>query len=401
MKVVIVGSGPSGLASAIYARKNNNEVIILERNNDICKKILLTGNGKCNYFNENQDITHYHSSNDNLISNIITEKNLNDILAFFDELGIVPKIKNGYYYPYSNQASSVKQVLLSKIDELGIKVIYDYLVTDIKKENDKFIINNDIICDKLILSTGSKAYPKTGSDGNGYNLVKKFNHNINKVMPALVKLKSDDKYLKELKGIRSDCKISIYKDNEFIKSETGEIQLTDDAISGICVFNLSYLANKYIESKNNVHILVNFIPFIDNKDELLKYLDDRCKKIKNKKMKEFFDGLLNYKLSNVILKKSNINLDSYYKDLSKKEKETLVSNINSYDFNIISSYSYDNSQVCMGGVPLDEINLLTMESKKEKNLYIIGELLDVNGDCGGYNLTFAFITGMISGISIK
>lgn len=401
MKVVIVGSGPSGLASAIYAKKNNNEVIILERNNDICKKILLTGNGKCNYFNENQDITHYHSSNDNLISNIITEKNLNDILVFFDELGIVPKIKNGYYYPYSNQASSVKQVLLSKINELGIKVIYDYLVTDIKKENNKFIINNDIICDKLILSTGSKAYPKTGSDGNGYNLVKKFNHNINKVMPALVKLKSDDKYLKELKGIRSDCKISIYKDNEFIKSETGEIQLTDDAISGICVFNLSYLANKYIESKNNVHILVNFIPFIDDKDELLKYLDDRCKKIKNKKMKEFFDGLLNYKLSNVILKKSNINLDSYYKDLSKKEKETLVSNINSYDFNIISSYSYDNSQVCMGGVPLDEINLLTMESKKEKNLYIIGELLDVNGDCGGYNLTFAFITGMLAGISIK
>lgn len=401
MKVVIVGSGPSGLASAIYAKKNNNEVIILERNNDICKKILLTGNGKCNYFNEKQDITHYHSSNDNLISNIITEKNLNDILVFFDELGIVPKIKNGYYYPYSNQASSVKQVLLSKINELGIKIIYNYLVTDIKKENDKFIINNDIICDKLILSTGSKAYPKTGSDGNGYNLVKNFNHNINKIMPALVKLKSDDKYLKELKGIRSDCKISIYKDNEFIKSETGEIQLTDDAISGICVFNLSYLANKYIESKNNVHILVNFIPFIDNKDELLKYLDDRCKKIKNKKMKEFFDGLLNYKLSNVILKKSNINLDSYYKDLSKKEKETLVSNINSYDFNIISSYSYDNSQVCMGGVPLDEINLLTMESKKEKNLYIIGELLDVNGDCGGYNLTFAFITGMLSGVSIK
>ena len=401
MKVVIVGSGPSGLASAIYAKKNNNEVIILERNNDICKKILLTGNGKCNYFNENQDITHYHSSNDNLISDIITEKNLNDILVFFDELGIVPKIKNGYYYPYSNQASSVKQVLLSKINELGIKIIYNYLVTDIKKENDKFIINNDIICDKLILSTGSKAYPKTGSDGNGYNLVKKFNHNINKVMPALVKLKSDDKYLKELKGIRSDCKISIYKDNEFIKSETGEIQLTDDAISGICVFNLSYLANKYIESKNNVHILVNFIPFIDDKDELLKYLDDRCKKIKNKKMKEFFDGLLNYKLSNVILKKSNINLDSYYKDLSKKEKETLVSNINSYDFNIISSYSYDNSQVCMGGVPLDEINLLTMESKKEKNLYIIGELLDVNGDCGGYNLTFAFITGMLAGVSIK
>lgn len=399
--VVIVGGGASGLAAAIYARKNGNDVTILERNTDIGKKILLTGNGKCNYFNNDQYYHHYHSSDDNLIKKIITEDNIKEVLSFFDELGIVPKIKNGYYYPYSNQALSVKQVLLSKIKELSINVIYNYLVTDIRKENDKFIINNDITCDILILSTGSKAYPKTGSDGIGYDIAKKFNHNIIKVMPALVQLKSDDKYLKELKGIRCDAKVSIFEDNKFLNSEDGELQLTDYGISGICVFNLSYLAIKSLNENKYVHAFVNFIPFIESKEELMKYLDDRGKKLENKKMNEFFDGLLNYKLAKVILEKSNINFNSYYKDLNKDEKYSLVSNINEYDFNITSSNSFDSAQVCQGGIPISEVNLSTMESKKEKNLYITGEMLDINGDCGGYNLTFAFTSGIKAGMSIK
>lgn len=399
--VVIIGGGASGLAAAIYAKKNGNSVTILERNNCVCKKILLTGNGRCNYFNSNQSLQHYHSNDDSLIKNIITEENLKEVLSFFDELGIVPRIKNGYYYPYSNQSLSMKQVLLSKINELGINVIYNYLVTDIKKENNKFIINNDITCDVLILSTGSRAYPKTGSDGIGYDIAKSFNHSILKVMPALVQLKSNDKYLKELKGIRCDAKVSIYDGDKFLNSEEGELQLTDYGISGICVFDLSYLAIKLLNENKDVHALINFIPFIKTKDELIKYLDDRGKKLENKKMDEFFDGLLNYKLANVILEKSNINTMSYYKDLSKNEKNSLVSNISEYNFKITSSNSFDSSQVCQGGIPISEVNLSTMESKKEKNLYITGELLDINGDCGGYNLTFAFITGLKAGMNIK
>lgn len=399
--VVIVGGGASGLAAAIYAKKNGNDVTILERNNMACKKILLTGNGRCNYFNNDQSLKHYHSNDDNLIKNIITEENLKEVLSFFDELGIVPKIKNGYYYPYSNQALSIKQVLLSKIKELGINVIYNYLVTNVKKENNKFIINNDITCDVLILGTGSKAYPKTGSDGIGYKIAKNFNHNIIKVMPALVQLKSNNKYLKELKGIRCDAKVSIYEDNKFLNSEEGELQLTDYGISGICVFNLSYLAIKSLSNNKKVHVYVNFIPFIKTKEALMKYLDDRGEKLKNKKMDEFFDGLLNYKLANTLLKKSNINTYSYYKDLSIKDKEYLISNINEYDFKIMSSNSFDSAQVCQGGISLSEVNLSTMESKKKENLYIIGELLDINGDCGGYNLTFAFISGMKAGMNIK
>lgn len=399
--IVIVGGGASGLVAAIYAKQNGNNVTILERNNIVCKKILLTGNGRCNYFNDDQSLNHYHSNDDNLIKSIITEENIRELLLFFDELGIVPKIKNGYYYPYSNQALSVKQVLLSKIEELNINIVYNYLVTDIKKTNNNFIINNDIKCDVLILATGSKAYPKTGSDGLGYKIAKSLNHSIKKVMPALVQLKSNDKYLKELKGIRSDVKILLFEDNKFLKSEEGELQLTDYGISGICVFNLSYLAIKSLNEDKKVHAFVNFIPFIKTKEELMKYLDDRCEKLKSKTMAEFFDGLLNHKLAGVILKKSNINTNSYYKDLSVKQKESLISNINGYEFEITSSNSFDSAQICQGGIPISEINLSTMESKKEKNLYIIGELLDINGDCGGYNLTFAFTSGMRAGMSIK
>lgn len=399
--VIIIGSGPSGLTSAIYAKKNGNNVTILERNSDIAKKILLTGNGRCNYFNDDQDISHYHSNENELVENIITKENIGELLSFFDELGIVPKIKNGYYYPYSNQALSIKSVLLSKIRELGINVKCDYLVTDIKKETDKFIINNEIICDSIILATGSKAYPKTGSDGMGYDFARNFNHNIEKVMPALVQLKSNDKYLKELKGIRCDSKLSLYIDNKIVKKEEGELQLTDYGISGICVFNISSLAVKSLESNKDVHVFVNFISFIETKKELSKYLEDRTKKLKNKTMQEFFDGLLNYKLTNVILKKSNIDKETYYNDLTEVEKENLINNINSYDFEITSYNSFDSAQVCQGGVSLNEINTSTMESLNEKNLYIVGELLDVNGDCGGYNLTFAFISGMKAGMNIK
>lgn len=399
--VVVVGGGASGLVAAIYAKKNGNSVTILERNNSVCKKILLTGNGRCNYFNNDQSLEHYHSNDDNLIKNIITKENLKELLLFFDELGVIPKVKNGYYYPYSNQSLSIKQVLLSKIEELNINIVYNYLVTDIRKENNKFIINNDITCDVLILATGSKAYPKTGSDGIGYDIARSFNHSIIKVMPALVQLKSNDKYLKELKGIRCDAKVSIYEGNKFLNSEEGELQLTDYGISGICVFNLSYLAIKSLDKNKTVHAFVNFIPFIKTKEELIKYLDDRGEKLKNKKMDEFFDGLLNYKLAKVILEKSNINVSSYYKDLSIKEKESLSSSINEYDFIITASNSFDSAQVCQGGIPISEINLYTMESKKEENLYIIGELLDINGDCGGYNLTFSFTTGIKAGMNIK
>ena len=395
-KVVIIGGGFSGVISAIYASKNNG-VTILERNDDILKKLLMTGNGRCNYFNENQNIDNYHSNTLELIKDIINENNINELLKFYKEIGIVPKIKNGYYYPFSNQALSVKNALVNKLKEANVNIITNYYVEKVIKDGDKFIINDDIACDKLIISTGSKAYPKTGSDGNGYDILKSFNLNISDINPALVPLVSDNKYLKELSGIRCDAKVSFYLDNEFIKSDIGELQLTDYGLSGICIFNLSYLFYKYNGKKT---IKVNFIPFIKTKEELINYLYERNKMMNNnKKVSELLNGIINTKLISAIIKNSNIK-DIMYKSLDGEEKNRLCESLNSFEFNIISTKSFDKSQVVNGGLYLDEIDINTMQVKKVKNLYVIGELLDIDGICGGYNLTHSFISGYLAGKSI-
>ncbi len=392
-KVVIIGGGASGLTAAIYAAKSGNEVTILERNNTTGKKILITGNGRCNYFNEDQKKHHYHSSNKELIFQIITPHNLSEILDFFDTIGIVPKIKNNYYYPNSNQAVSMKEALLSECKLLGVKIKTDYLVNNIIKTEKGFIINDEIIADKVIIASGSKAAPKTGSDGIGYELAKKLNHNIIKPLPALVQLRSNEAP-KEWNGIRCDAEVTLIENGEEKRKEIGEIQLTDYGMSGICVFNLSGYISKGLDKNNKEEIVINFLPEIK---DFITFMGERNKKVRGRNISKLFDGLLNYKLADILIKKSGINKESYWNDLTNIQKENLNKNITSLKINITGTNSFDKAQVCSGGIPLTEINLKTMESTKTKDLYFAGEILDVNGDCGGYNLTFAFVTGMLAG----
>lgn len=403
-KVVIVGAGASGLISAIYAKKNNHDVIILEKNNECGKKILVTGNGRCNYFNEDQDLKHYYSSSGN-INEIITKDNINEILNFFNSIGIVPKIKNGYYYPYSNQASSIKRALEYEIKRLNIKVITDFDVKKIIKENDKFIIyseNDNITCDKVVLATGSKSYPKTGSTGDGYKIAKSFGHNIVKVLPSLTQLKCHGNYFKKLSGIRCEVNLKLYEDNKFIKEENGELQLTNYGISGICTFNLSGIVSRGLNSNKKEDIVINFLPFINaNKvEDVIKFIDDRNSKILNRNIGELFEGLLNNKLIDTLIEISNINKTKSWNQLSNEEKTTLANNICFFKVNVFETNSFDSAQVCTGGINLKEVDLNNMQSKLIDGLYFSGEILDVDGDCGGYNLTFAWISGMISGKNI-
>ncbi len=400
-KIVIIGGGASGLLAAIYAKSDSNEVIILERNDTLGKKILATGNGRCNYWNSNQELDHYHSSNKELISNIINSSNQKEILNFFDKLGIVPKIKNGYYYPYSNQASSIRNSLIKEIEKLNIKVITNYKVTEIIKK-DKFIIysdNNTIEVDKIIIATGGKASPKTGSDGIGYDLVKSFNHTIIKPLPALVQLKSNAKFLKDWDGIRSDCIITHLENDKIIATEEGEIQLTSYGISGICTFNLSSKIIRGLDKNNKEEVIINFLPFL--KEEPLNWFKERSKKMKNPTIENLLEGIINYKLIKVILTNSNINKDRKFNTLTEEEVKQLVKNMISLKLSITDYNSFDNAQTTSGGVPLTEIDLSTCESKKMKNLYLTGELLDIDGTCGGYNLGFAWISGMLAGKASK
>ena len=388
IRVGIIGGGYSGVISAIYASKNA-EVTILERNSSLLKKLLLTGNGRCNYFNEDMSLDKFHSYSEEYIKDIVTKERIKEVENFYYRLGLYPKVKNGYYYPYSNHASSVRDLLISKLNELNVNIKLDYLVNSIEKINDKFIINNELTFDKIILGTGGMAYPKTGSDGIGYDLLKDLNHNITKLSPSLVQIKSDNKYLKELSGIRCEAKLTLFRNNEVIKEEIGELQFTDYGISGICTFNISSRLNDI----KNEYILVNFMPI--NISDFSVFMNTSKNTIF-----ERLEGILNYKLIKVILKLSNINENLKYSELTNKQKEDLINNLYNYKVNITGTKSFDNSQVTKGGLNLNEINISTMESKKIKGLYIVGELLDLDGDCGGYNLTLSFITGLIAGSNI-
>lgn len=382
MKIIIIGSGASGLAAGISLLRCGYDVTILERNNISGKKLLLTGAGRCNFFNSDQNIVHYHSSDKDILAKIITSNNIHLVEDFITSLGIVPKVKDGYYYPFANQAYNMKELLERTYLDLGGKIKYNYLVEKIEKKNSLFLINDTISCDKLILATGSKAYKMTGSDGIGYQLAKKFNHHIVKVLPSLTSLITREKT--NLKGVRVDAKVTLYEDGVKVREELGQVQFTGYGLSGICIFNLSYYAVKGLNENKKEVITIDLMPFMDKVS------------FKNKKVYDLLLGFLPNKMIDYILKTLDISKDVYYEDLSNDKKQELTKILKEMEFNITSYKEFDFSQVCSGGVSLREINPLTMESIFVKNLYIIGELLDVNGDCGGYNLTFAFLSGILT-----
>lgn len=405
MKAIVIGAGPAGITSAILLARGGHEVTIIEKNDKIGKKLLMTGNGKCNYFNSDMNVNHYHSRNLEVLEDIITEENINSVLSFFESLGIFPKIKNGYFYPRGNKASFVAQTLYEEAMLLNIDMKFNFEVVEVIKK-DKFIVKSldeEIICDKLILALGSKAYPNTGSDGKGFEIASMFGHDIIKPLPALVPLIGKGDYFNIWSGARSEATVSLYEDNKFIKEEKGEVQFTNYGISGICVFNLSSFVSRGLDDGKKEEVYINFLPWLKLNDinEVIDYLDKQSARVTGRKLSLFLQSFIEEKLVNTILKVTEINENKYFDELNGKEKYRLAENLISFKVEIIDTKGFEAGQVCCGGVSLSEINPLTMESLKEKDLYIVGELLDVNGDCGGYNLAFAFISGMLAGKGIS
>lgn len=404
-RVLVVGGGASGMVAAIYAASKNNEVILVDKNNNLGKKILLTGNGKCNYWNKDISIEHYNSNNLDRLEKIITDGNKTEIENFFDRLGIIPKVKDNYCYPYSNQATSIQTALILECELRGVKILNNQEVLSVKKIDDVFEVNTSarkIVVDKVILATGSKACPKTGSDGFGYKIAKSFGHTIIEPLPALVQLKLDASFLKEWQGIRSDVCVSLYENNKLVKQECGEIQLTDYGVSGICVYQFSSLVARGLYNHYKEEVEINFLNSlgISNEDDFISYFDKRNNKVLYRNISQLLDGVLNYKLVNMILKNIWISRDDNWDDITMVKKRELGNKLTKLRLGVIGTNGFDSAQVCSGGVMLNEINPNTMESLSEDGLYIVGELLDVDGECGGFNLGFAWISGYLAGKSI-
>ena len=392
MKIVVIGGGASGIVASIFAKRSDNEVIVLEKNSKCLKKLLITGNGKCNYFNDDFSFEHFYSDSNDL--SFINDCNKKKVLDFFSSIGVVPKVKNGYYYPNSNQAYSVHNSLLKEASLRGVEIRNDVKVLNIVKKDNSFIIstnNGDFICDKVIISTGGKSYPKTGSDGDGYLFGESLGHKIVPVVPSLVGLVSDDKFIKSLSGVRCDACVSLGS-----KSEIGEVQFTDYGLSGICIFNLSNVAGRLDKCSIKINFLFNFVSSYDG---FCKLFDSVNNIVLNRSIGELLEGYLNYNIVNVILKKCNIGFSCLWNDLGDKKK-ILFDNLVSFNVNIVDTRGFDVAQVSSGGISLDDININTFESKVVPGLYFTGEVMDVTGDCGGYNLGFAFLSGMIAGEAV-
>ena len=392
MRIIVIGGGASGIVASIFAKRDNNEVIVLEKNNKCLKKLLITGNGKCNYFNDDFSFEHYYSDSNNL--SFINDSNKRKVLDFFSSIGVVPRVKNGYYYPNSNQSYSVHNSLIKEASLRGVEIKSGVKVLNIVKKSNSFIVstdNGDFICDKVIISTGGKSYPKTGSEGDGYIFGKSLGHKIVPVVPSLVGLVSNDKFIKPLSGVRCDACVSLNS-----KSEIGEVQFTDYGLSGICVFNLSNIASRL----GNCSVKINFLyNFVSDFDSFCKLFDSVNGSVLNRSIGELLEGYLNYNIVNVILKMSGIDFSCSWNDLGNK-KRILFDNLVSFNVDIVGTRGFDVAQVSLGGISLDDIDVNTFESKIVPGLYFTGEVMDVTGDCGGYNLGFAFLSGMIAGESV-
>lgn len=396
-KVLVIGAGASGIIASLVASKNN-EVILLEGNDKVGKKILITGNGRCNYWNSDISTKHYGFDRIDYMKSILDNKDV--VFDYLTSLGIYPRIRNGYYYPNSNQASSVQEIFSKALVNSNVNIVYNCKVCKIEKKDNKFIIKSnleDIECDKVIVAAGGSSYPKTGSDGSGFKLLEEY-HTINKPLPSLVPLVTKEK-IKDWANVRVDASIELYIGNEenSYADQIGEIQLTDYGISGIPVFNISGDVSRALYGGFYTYAYINFLPDVE---DVYKFLNDRNKNIINHTVVDLLESVLPYQVAFVLLRKADINRDLVWDNVSEDKKRSLVNLISQFKVEFEDTLSFDRSQVTTGGVPLSEINPETMESLKVPGLYIVGELLDVDGNCGGFNLGFAFITGYIAGRGI-
>ena len=397
--VAVIGGGAAGMMAAITAAREGVKVTILEHKDRIGKKILSTGNGRCNFTNTYQTPACYRSDNRDFAWNIIQKFNVEKTISFFKELGIYPKDRNGYLYPYSDQAAAILEVLQIEIAKLNICVMTEINVLDIQPVKRGIRVTTDkktITVDSVILACGSKAAPVTGSDGSGYQLAKLLGHRIVPVLPALVQLRCAEKFYKSISGVRVQGTVEIYADDISLASDTGEIQLTNYGISGIPVFQVSRYVAKAIYQKQSVTAVLNFMPDM-NKDEFLSFLQERITLCPHKTLDEFFTGIFPKKLCELWIRLSRLPKEMRVFDLSGEQLEKLVLLIQHLRTHITETNAFEQAQICCGGVDTTEINPDTLESNYVPGLYFAGELLDVDGICGGYNLQWAWSSGFVAG----
>jgi hypothetical protein len=387
------------MTAAIAAARSGAAVTILEHTDRLGKKILSTGNGRCNLTNLKMDETCFRSSDPALPMQVIKRFSEKETLEFFHQLGIMTKSKNGYIYPNSEQASAVLDTLVMELENRQVRVVTDCEVRTVTKRNGEFQVQTSkgqFRTDTLILATGSKAAPATGSDGSGYALAQSFGHRLIKPLPALVQLRCNGKYFKQLAGVRVEARVTLESEHKVLASDLGEVQLTDYGISGIPTFQVSRYAAAALDEGKKVFAMLDFLPYMTDA-EVADMIRNRQTSLGYRPAEEFLTGVIHKKLAVVLYKIAEISLSAQTSVVSEKKIDKLCSLLKHFAVEVTATNSFEQAQICCGGIATDEIDPETMESRREPGLYLVGELLDVDGICGGYNLQWAWSTGMIAG----
>lgn len=397
-RVLIIGAGASGMMAAISAAKKGAKVTLYEKNDRVGKKILATGNGKCNLGNKDMDMGNYYVEDTDKLKRCFERFGVADTIAFFSELGLMTRDRDGYLYPYCEQASSVLDVLrnaLTKYD-INVKTSVENIVITLKK-NETFLIDSSEgrkEFDAIILACGSKAGIKNGTT-EGFDYSKQFGHRIIPLLPALVQLRCKGDYFKSIAGVRCKANIKLCSDGREIAAEQGELQLTDYGISGIPVFQISRVAAKELKNRRKVEAIIDFIPDFLQKD-WEKFVNDRIQKYRDCTCEEFLTGTVNKKIALMLLKKFDIKGQDTVGKQTESKLYSLCMDMKSFRVLVQDTNSYEQAQVCCGGVDFMELDE-NMQSKYQPNLFICGEMVDVDGKCGGYNLQWAWTSGYLAG----
>jgi len=398
-EILIIGGGAAGVMAAIQLAKRKKSLELWDKNDKLLKKVLVSGNGRCNITNKDVKPEDYYTSNNKILYNIFNQFSHYDTIDFFGSLGLEFKEeKKGKLFPITNQAISVYDVFLAELQDLKIPIKQKTSAVKINIFKDKIEVTNQKqekrLFKNILIATGGKSYSFLGSSGDGFNFAKKIGHKIIKPVPGLVPLVLEKKIFNALQGVKTDVEITTQK-----KYFTDEMMFTHYGLSGPVILDLSLEFAQEI-ADGHFPIQINFFPG-KNQETLKDYLKNRWTKMPKRSLANSFAGILPSKAIRTLLSLiEEINPDKKTAEISKKELNLICSQLTNWEVFIKESRGFQEAQVTRGGISIEEINFKTMESKLVPHIYFAGEVLDVTGRSGGFNLQFAWSSGYIAGTHI-
>ena len=393
---IIIGAGAAGLITAIQLAKQGKAILLLEQNNKIAKKILVSGNGQCNIGNKSIQAHHFHSQNPAFITEVLEGYDAKEIEKFFTSVGLtLIEGKEGKLFPMSLQASNVVEILEYTALNLGVEIGTETTVNSVDKTPDGFVLESTqgkYSCTQLILASGSPAAPQLGGSNTGYALATKLGHSLIKRHPSLVQLCSEEPWIKACAGVKVAGLAKLYANGEYITEKQGDLLFTNYGISGLAILDLSREVSIRLASYDYCELSLDLMPQL-SKEKLSNLLLSRITQESEKPLTLWLQGVINKKLIPIILEQSRCKVRTE-DALNRKEVNKLVHAIKNLKLSICDTKGFQGAEVATGGVDTTEIDAQTMESKRVKNLYFAGEILDVDGDRGGFNFHFAWTCGL-------